>query len=255
MLLKGKKALILGVANKRSIAWAIAKAIHREGAKIAFTYQGERIKESVEELTSTLEGSLTVNCDVTKDHEIVHVFNTLKKEFGHLDILIHCIAYARKEELEGHFTNTTREGFQLAQDISAYSLISLARHAVPLMEGREASITALSFIGGRRVVPNYNVMGVAKAALETSVRYLASELGPKNIRVNCISAGPINTLAARGISDFTNMLKHVSDKSPLRRPIEAEEVGDTAMFLSSHLSRGITGAIIYVDAGYHVMGI
>lgn len=255
MLLKGKTALILGVANKRSIAWAIAQSLYREGARIAFTYQGERLKENVEKLASTMEGSLLINCDVTDDDQIDQVFETIKSEFGYLDILAHCIAYAKREELEGDFSNTTRDGFNLAQEISAFSLVSLCRRAAPLMEGRNGGVIALSYIGGPRVVPNYNVMGVAKASLEASVRYLASELGPKNIRVNCISAGPINTLAARGISGFNKILGHVKAKAPLRKTIEAEEVGDVAMFLSSHLARGITGEIIYVDAGYHIMGI
>ncbi len=254
MLLKDKTALIVGVANKRSIAWSIAESLHREGARLAFNYQGERLKENVEGLAATLEGSKVFACDVTRDDEIDALFAGVKNEFGRLDILVHCVAFAMKEDLEGEFLGTSREGFKLAQDISAYSLTALAQRAVPLMEGG-GSIIALTYLGSERVIPKYNVMGVAKAALESSIRYLASDLGPKNIRVNGISAGPISTLAARGISGFTSILGIVRDKAPLRRNTEPAEVGDAALFLASDLARGVTGDILFVDSGMHIMGL
>ncbi len=254
MLLKGKKAVIFGVANKRSIAWAIAQSLASQGAQIAFTFQGERIEKNVRDLADTLEGSQVLPCDVTNDDEIKAVFDELKNSFGQIDILVHCVAFAKKEDLETDFVSTSRDGFHLAHDISAYSLTAISKHAVPLMtEG--GSIVALTYLGSVAVVPRYNVMGVAKAALEASIRYLASDLGAKNIRVNGISAGPINTLAARGISGFTEMLKVVREKAPLKRNTEASEVGDTALFLASNLSRGITGNILYVDSGYSIMGM
>lgn len=253
-LLQNKTGVIFGVRNKRSIAWAVAQALAGAGARLALTYQGERDAETVGQLASTLPGAIVVPCDVTKDEEVDKVFKTIEEEFGGLDCLIHSIAFAKKEELDGKFSETSREGYFIAQEISAYSLVSLARRAAPLMEGRNGCIVALSYIGAWRVMPGYNVMGVAKAALESSARYLAYELGEKNIRVNCISAGPINTLAARGISGFNQILEHASAKSPLRRNIDAKEVGDTALFLCSHMARGITGEIVYVDAGYHIMG-
>lgn len=253
-LLQNKTGVIFGVRNKRSIAWAIAQALSGAGARLAITYQTERDQESVSELAGTLPGSIVLPCDVTKEEEVDKVFKTIGDEFGGLDCLVHSIAFAKKEELAGKFVDTTREGYFLAHEISAYSLVSLARRAAPLMEGRNGCIISLSYIGAWRVMPNYNVMGVAKAALESNVRYLAYELGEKNIRCNCISAGPINTLAARGISGFSQILDHASNKSPLRRNIEASEVADTALFLCSHMARGITGEIIYVDAGYNIMG-
>jgi enoyl-[acyl-carrier protein] reductase I len=253
MLLEGKKALIVGVANKRSIAWSIAEALHREGARLAFNYQGERLKENVEGLAATLPGSIVLPCDVTRDAEIDALFGGVKEAFGRLDILIHCVAFARKEDLEAGFLSTTREGFATALDISAYSLTALAQRAAPLMEGG-GSILALTYLGSERVVPKYNVMGVAKAALEASIRYLAYDLGKQNIRVNGISAGPINTLAARGISGFSSILQVVRERSPLQRNTEPSEVGDTALFLCSDLGRGITGEVIYVDNGFHIMG-
>ena len=253
MLLEGKKALIVGVANKRSIAWSIAEALHREGARLAFNYQGDRLKENVEGLAATLPGSIVLPCDVTRDAEIDALFGGVKEAFGRLDILIHCVAFARKEDLEAGFLSTTREGFATALDISAYSLTALAQRAAPLMEGG-GSILALTYLGSERVVPKYNVMGVAKAALEASIRYLAYDLGKQNIRVNGISAGPINTLAARGISGFSSILQVVRDRSPLQRNTEPSEVGDTALFLCSDLGRGITGEVIYVDNGFHIMG-
>ncbi|MBI1869652.1 MAG: enoyl-ACP reductase [Chlamydiae bacterium] len=253
-LLEGKNAIVFGVANKRSIAWAIAQALHREGARLALTYQGERIEENVRELATTLKNPIILPCDVTKDHEIASVFENLSKLFDHLDILIHCVAYARKEELEGRFIHTTREGFRIALDISAYSLQALVRGALPLLEKKGGSVIALTYLGGYKVVPHYNVMGVAKSALETSIRYLAYELGEKNIRVNGISAGPINTLAARGISGFTKMLEVYRQRAPLKRNVSASEVADTGLFMASDLSKGISGEIIYVDAGYHITG-
>jgi enoyl-[acyl-carrier protein] reductase I len=259
MLLQGKTALVVGVANKRSIAWAIAEAFHREGARLAFNYQGERLKENVETLASAMPGSLVVPCDVTNDAEVDAMFAAVKERYGRLDILVHCVAFAKKEDLEASFVTTSRDGFAMALDISAYSLTALARRAAPLMAGEDGtghggSIVALTYLGSERVVPKYNVMGVAKAALESSIRYLAFDLGRRNIRVNGISAGPINTLAARGISGFTDILKVVRDRSPLQRNTEPAEVADAALFLCSDLGRGVTGEVLYVDNGFHIMG-
>jgi enoyl-[acyl-carrier protein] reductase I len=259
MLLQGKTALIVGVANKRSIAWGIAEAFHREGARLAFNYQGERLKENVEGLAAAMPGSLVVPCDVTKDAEIDAMFAAVKEKMGRLDILVHCVAFAKKEDLEGSFAATSRDGFAMALDISAYSLTALAQRAAPIMGGEgegapRGAILALTYLGSERVVPKYNVMGVAKAALESSIRYLAYDLGRRNIRVNGISAGPINTLAARGISGFTSILQVVREKSPLPRNTEPAEVGDAALFLCSDLARGVTGEVLFVDNGYHVMG-
>ncbi|MBO8126665.1 MAG: enoyl-ACP reductase FabI [Firmicutes bacterium] len=254
-LLKGKNFLIMGVANQRSIAWGIARSLHNAGARLIFTYQGERLKDKVEALVSTLEGqdSLLIPCDVTSDAEITNAFETIKNKVGTLHGLAHCIAFAQKEDLEGMYVDTTREGFRIALDISTYSLVAVANAARGLMtEG--GSIVTLTYLGGERVVSNYNVMGVAKAALDASVRYLANDLGPDGIRVNAISAGPIRTLAAKGISGFNQILKEIEEKAPLRRTVTQEEVGDTALFLLSDLSRGITGEIIHVDAGYNILG-
>ncbi|MBI3616207.1 MAG: enoyl-ACP reductase [Candidatus Omnitrophica bacterium] len=256
MLLQGKKGLITGVANKRSIAWAIAQAAHREGAQLAFTYQGERLKESVAELANSLgEGTLPLfECDVSSDSQLDSVFGGLKESFGRLDFFVHAIAFAKREELEGEFVPTSREGYRLALDISSYSLTALAQRAVPLMtEG--GSIVALTYYGAEKVIPRYNVMGVAKAALEASVRYLAFDLGPKKIRVNGLSSGPVQTLAARGISGFTDMMKIVESRAPLRRNVEIAEVGNAAVFLLSPLSSGITGEILHVDCGYNILGM
>jgi enoyl-[acyl-carrier protein] reductase I len=254
MLLNGKIGLVAGVANKRSIAWAIAQAWHQAGATLAFTYQGERLKENVEELAGTFgKDTLLVQCDVTKDGDIDNVFSEVTKKFGKLHLLLHSVAFAPREALEGNFLDTTREAFRIAHDVSAYSLIGLARGAAPLMtEG--GSIVAMSYYGSEKVVPHYNVMGVAKAALECSVIYLAGELGEKKIRVNAISAGPVNTLAARGIAGFQQLAKRAGEKAPLRRNIEASEVGDTALYLCSSWSRGMTGEILYVDAGLNILG-
>lgn len=253
MLLENKKGLIIGVANKRSIAWACAEVLAQNGARLAFSYQ-DHFKDRVEELTQTLSNSYCFPMDITKDEEIDVGFQQLQQEFGTLDFVLHAVAHAKKEELEGQFVQTSREGYLMAQEISAYSLTAVSKRAVPLMsEG--GSITTLTYIGGERVVPNYNVMGVAKAALEMSVRYLAADLGEKNIRVNAVSAGPIRTLASSGVSGFKKMLEAYSEKAPLRRNIEPEEVGNTVLFLCSRLSTGVTGEVIHVDCGYHVMGL
>lgn len=252
-LLAGKKFLIMGVANDRSIAWAIAKQLHEAGATLAFSYQGDRLESRVLKLVeSTMPGSTMVQVDVTREEEIVSAFALLKEQWGTMDGLVHSLAFAKTEELEGHFVDTSREGYLLAQDISAYSLVACSRHAKDMMtEG--GSIITMTYLGGERVVGNYNVMGVAKAALDQSVRYLAADLGEHNIRVNAISAGPINTLAARGVRNFTSILPAVAERSPLKRNITQEEVAKTALFLASDLSSGITGEVIHVDAGYHIM--
>lgn len=254
-LLAGKNGIVFGVANKRSIAWAIAQAWHKAGARLAFTYQGERLRENVEELAGTFgSDTLLMPCDVTKDDEIQRVFANLKEKFGTLHLLLHSVAYAPREALEGDFVNTSREAFRVAHDVSAYSLIGLAREAAPLMtEG--GSIISMTYYGAEKVVPHYNVMGVAKAALEASTRYLAYDLGPKRIRVNCISAGPVNTLAARGIAGFTDMLKHYEAKSPLKRNVLPDELGATGVFLAGDGAAAITGQTIYVDCGYQIMGM
>ena len=255
MHLEGKKGLILGVANKRSIAWAIAQSAASQGAELAFTYQGERLEENVKELAGTLKGSLVTPCDVMKEEEVDAMFKKIRDAWGGLDFMAHCVAYAKAEDLDGGYTKTSKEGFDVALGVSAYSLTRLCQKATPLLEARGGgSIVTLTFLGGDRITPGYNVMGVAKAALQSSVRYLAYDLGGKNIRVNAISAGPVNTLAARGISGFSDIFKLAKEKSPLKRNTEAAEVGDTAMFLFSPLSRGITGQTIYVDSGYSILG-
>ncbi len=254
-LLKGKKGIVLGVANKRSIAWGIAQALANHGAQLAFTYQGERLKESVEELAKGLpQKSPLYPCDVTKDVEIKSVFEALGRDFGAIHCLVHCIAFAKKEELDGRTVDTSREGFHLAMDVSSYSLLALAKAAEPLLEKEGGSIVALTYLGSEKVIPNYNVMGLAKASLESSIRYLAADLGKKNIRVNGISAGPVSTLAARGIAGFTTMLENHRKRSPLGRNVEVEEVANAAFFLLSPLASGITGEVIYVDCGYRIMG-
>jgi enoyl-[acyl-carrier protein] reductase I len=253
-LLQGKKALVMGVANDRSIAWAIAQALYREGATLAFTYQGERLERRVRSLTENMEGVFLTSCDVTRDEEIDRVFAELKSQFGTLDVVVHSLAYAKAEDLEGEYVDTSRDGYALAQDISAYSLVAVARRARELMADG-GSIITMTYLGAERVIPNYNVMGVAKAALEASVRYLASDLGKQGIRVNGISAGPIKTLAAKGVRGFNSVLQVIEEKSPLRRTTDVSEVADTALFLASHWSRGITGEIIHVDSGYHIMGM
>jgi len=253
MLLEGKKGLIIGVANKHSIAWAIAQAAAREGAQMLFSYQNERLRENVEELVQTLPGASACVCDVGDDSQIDAMMKQASENLGRLDFLVHSLAFAPREELTGEFVNTTRQGFATALDVSAYSLVAVTRAAMPLMtEG--GSVVTLTYLGSERVVPHYNVMGVAKAALEATVRYLAHDLGPKNIRVNAVSAGPIKTLAARGVSGISKMVDHHRAFAPLRRATEQGEVGDTALFLVSPLGRGITGEVIYVDGGYHILG-
>lgn len=255
MLLEGKKGLIVGVANKRSIAWAIAQGAHREGAQLAFTYQGERLKESVGELANSLGGNPPLfDCDVTNEAQIDAAFQGLKTSFGTIDFLVHAVAFAKREELEGEFLITSRDGFRLALDVSSYSLTALAQRATPLMT-KGGSIVAMTYYGAEKVIPRYNVMGVAKAALEASVRYLAFDLGPKKIRVNALSSGPVQTLAARGISGFTDMMKIVEQRAPLRRNVDVSEVANAAVFLLSPLSSGITGETLYVDCGYHILGM
>ncbi|PYQ57747.1 MAG: NADH-specific enoyl-ACP reductase [Acidobacteria bacterium] len=255
-LLEGKSGIIFGVANKRSIAWAIAQALANEGMRLAFTYQGERLKENVQELTSAMKGSLLLPCDVTNDAEIDAVFKSVGDQFGKLDSLVHSVAFAPREDLENEFVKTTRDGFKVAQDISAYSLVALTRAAMPLMEkAGGGSVLAMTYYGAEKAVEGYNLMGVAKASLEAAIRYLAANLGPKNIRVNAISAGPVNTLAARGIKGFTGMLKHHSDKAPLRRNVELDEIGSAALFLCSPMSTAITGEVLFVDCGYNIMGL
>jgi enoyl-[acyl-carrier protein] reductase I len=255
MLLEGKHGLVLGVANKRSLAWGIAQAAHREGARLALTFQGERLEKNVRELAESLRDPLLLPCDVTRDEDLTSVADAVRREFSSLDFVVHAVAFALREELDGEFLNTSREGYRVAQDVSSYSLTALARATAPLMEGRGGSLVTLTYLGGERVVPHYNVMGVAKAALEMSVRYLAADLGPKGIRVNAISAGPIKTLAAAGVHGLSKMLEYHRTHAPLRKNTEQEEVGDAALFLLSPLARGITGEVIHVDGGFHVMGM
>ena len=254
-VLAGKIGLVFGVANKRSIAWAIAKAWAAAGARLIFNYQGERLKENVEELTGEFgEKTPLFPCDVTSDDEIKAFFENVRSQTDRVDLMLHSLAYAPREALEGDFVSTTREAFRVAQDVSAYSLVALAREAVPLMTNG-GSIVAMTYYGAEKVVPHYNVMGVAKASLEASTRYLAYDLGSKKIRVNCISAGPVNTLAARGIAGFSAMLKHYQDHAPLKRSCETAELGATGVFLASDGAASITGQVIYVDGGYQIMGM
>ena len=253
-MLDNKVGMIFGVANKRSIAWACASACHEHGAKLAFTYQGERLKENVDKLAGELPDSLVVPCDVTNQVEVDAAFDAVGKKYGRLDFLVHSIAFAPREALEGEFVTTTRDAFRTALEISAFSLTQVALSAAPLMKDG-GSIVTMSYYGSEKVVPNYNIMGVAKSALESSVRYLASDLGKQNIRVNAISAGPINTLSARGVKNMSSLLGYVAEKSPLKRNVSAAEVGNTALFLVSDLASGITGETIYVDCGYNIMGI
>lgn len=254
--LKGKRALIVGVASNRSIAWGIAKAMHREGAELAFTYQNDRLKGRVEKFAAKLGSELTMPCDVGSDDEIDSVYRELGKCWDGLDILIHSAAFAPREQLEGSYLNSvTREGFLMAHDISSYSFAALGKAAKPMMEGRNGAMLTLTYIGAVRSMPNYNVMGVAKASLEANIRYMAASLGPENIRVNGISAGPIRTLAASGISGLKDFLQHVEKASPLRRNVTIDEVGNAAAFLCSDLASAITGEITYVDCGYNSIGM
>jgi len=251
--LEGRVAVVFGVANKRSIAWGIAQALAAAGARLAITYQNERLAQEAQDLILSLPGAQGFQCDVSVDAEIERLFAQLKERYGKLHVLVHSIAFAPAEELKREFLLTSREGFRIAHDVSVYSLIALARAAAPLMtEG--GSVITLTYYGSEKVVPNYNVMGVAKAALEASVRYLANDLGKQRVRVNAISAGPIKTLAARGISGLGDMLKAHAERAPLKRNVEVEEVAKAALFLASDLSTGVTGETIYVDCGYNIMG-
>jgi enoyl-[acyl-carrier protein] reductase I len=251
--LDGRVAVVFGVANKRSIAWSIAQGLHQAGAKLAVTYQNERLEQEAKDLILSLPGAESFMCDVSKDEDIKHVFTQLKARYGKLHVLVHSVAFAPAEELKGEFINTTREGFRIAHDVSVYSLIAVSRAAAPLMQDGGSVIT-MSYFGAEKVVPHYNVMAVAKAALECTVRYLAADLGPKKIRINAISAGPIKTLAARGISGLSEMLKSHAERAPLKRNVDVNEVGSTGVFLASDASSGITGEVIYVDCGYNIMG-
>ncbi|MGD6775894.1 enoyl-ACP reductase FabI [Sutcliffiella horikoshii] len=252
--LDGRTYVVMGVANKRSIAWGIARSLHDAGARLVFTYAGERLEKSVRELADSLErnDSIVLPCDVTKDEEVHTCFQQIKEKVGTIHGVAHCIAFANKEELQGDYLNTTRDGFLLAHNISSYSLTAVAKEAKEIMTDG-GSIVTLTYLGGEKVVPNYNVMGVAKASLDASVKYLANDLGKVGIRVNSISAGPIRTLSAKGVSDFNSILKEIEETAPLRRVTTQEEVGDTALFLFSNLSRGITGENIHVDSGYHIL--
>ena len=254
---EGKRALVLGVANKRSIAWAIAQVLADGGARLAFTYQGERIEKSVRDLAATVDTALVTECDVRSDPDVSRVFAEVGEVFGGgLDILVHSVAFAAAEDLEGRFTDTPRDRFWLAVDVSAYSLVACARAAEPLMESAGGgSIVTMTYLGGERAVPHYNVMGVAKATLDASVRYLAWDLGEKNIRVNAVSAGPVRTLAARSIAGFPTMEAIVEERAPLHRHVDAEDVGAAAGYLLSDAARNVTGTTLYVDSGYHAMGM
>jgi enoyl-[acyl-carrier protein] reductase I len=255
-MLEGKTGIVFGVANKRSIAWAIAQSLANEGMRLAFTYQGERLKENVADLTAAMPGSLLVPCDVTNDAEIDAVYAAVDREFGKLDALLHSVAFAPKDDLENDFVKTSREGFKLAHDISAYSLVALTRGALPLLEkAGGGAVLALTYYGAQKAVEGYNLMGVAKASLEASVRYLAANLGPQNIRVNALSAGPVNTLAARGIKGFTTMLKHHAERAPLRRNVDLDEIASAGLFLLSPMSTAITGEVMFVDCGYNIVGL
>ncbi|MCG8434521.1 MAG: enoyl-ACP reductase [Gammaproteobacteria bacterium] len=254
--LEGKHALIVGLASNRSIAWGIASAMRREGAELAFTYQGDKLKDRVVEMAGQCDSKITFPCDVGVDSEIDAVFTGLSKHWDGLDIIIHSVGFAPRDQLQGDFINSvTREGFQIAHDISSYSFAALAKSGKDMMKGRDGALLTLSYLGAIRAVPNYNVMGLAKASLEANVRFLAYDLGQQGIRVNGISAGPIKTLAAAGISGFRKMLDHVKSVTPLRRNVTAEEVGNVAAFLCSDLASGITGEIVYVDAGYSTVGM
>jgi len=254
--LSGKKALIFGVLSDRSIAYGIAKKMHEQGAQLAFTYQNERFAERIKKLASEFDCSLTFPCDVTDDQQISTVFSDLHEHWDSLDILVHAVAYAPADQLKGdYFDCVNREGFAIAHDISSYSLAALAKAAYPMMEGHEGAIVALTYLGGERVVAGYNTMGIAKASLEANMKYLANSLGPKGIRVNCVSAGPIRTLAASGVKDFRKMLKHNETVSPMRRNVTIDEVGSVAAFLCSDLASGITGEVVHVDGGFHAIAI
>ena len=254
-LMDGKTAVIFGVANKRSIAWGITEALANAGAKIALNYQNERMESFVRKLAVQMPTEPFMRpCDVTKPEEIERFFQDVQGEFDGIDALVHSVAFAKREELGGHYLDTSWEGYKLAQEVSAYSLVRLAKAAAPLMEGRDGSIIAMTYLGAKRVVPSYNVMGVAKAALEASVRYLAADLGPQGIRVNAISAGPIKTLSAMGVTGISALLDEVGKRTPLRRNVTTKDVGNTALYLLSDMAAGVTGQVVYVDAGYSILG-
>jgi len=254
--LAGKRALIVGVATDRSIAWGIAQAMHREGAELAFSYQNERLQERVRPLAESLDSRLTLPLDVDRDEQIDQAFESLKSAWGQLDIVVHAVAYAPREAITGSFVdNTSREAFRIAHDVSSYSFTALARAARPLMQGRAGALLTLTYLGAMRSIPNYNVMGLAKASLEANVRFLAADLGPLGIRVNAVSAGPVRTLAAAGIAGFRKMHARVAEAAPLRRNVTLEDVGNAAAFLCSDLAAGITGEILYVDGGFSTVGM
>jgi enoyl-[acyl-carrier protein] reductase I len=253
-LFKNKRVLVFGLANERSIAWGITQAMHKQGARFAFTFVGEALEKRVRPLAESVNADLILPCDVGDDAQIAAVFAEVGKKWGGIDVVIHAVAFANREDLEGRFIDTSRDGFKLALDISAYSLVAIARAAEPLMKDGGAIVT-LSYYGSEKVVAGYNVMGVAKAALEASVRYLAADMGPQNVRVNAISAGPIKTLAASGIKGFKNILHVVEEKAPLRRNVSQDDVANTALFLCSELGGGVTGEIVHVDCGYNILGL
>lgn len=254
-LFEGKRVLVFGVANERSIAWGISQLFHQHGAKLGFTYLGDALERRVRPLAESVASDLILPCDVANDDQIKAVFEQVREKWGGLDVLVHSVAFANREDLEGRFIDTSREGFRLALDISAFSLVALARAAEPMLSESKGSIVTMSYYGGEKVVTNYNVMGVAKAALESSVRYLAADLGPSGVRVNAISAGPIKTLAASGIKGFKGLLSGMAEKAPLRRNASLEDVAGAAVFLCSELGHGVTGEVIYVDSGYHILGV
>jgi enoyl-[acyl-carrier protein] reductase I len=254
-MLQGKIGLIMGVANKRSIAWGIANATNKAGARLVLTYQNERLGENVGDLAPQLNNPVLLQCDVQSDGQIEALMSRIREEVGHLDFVVHALAYAPREALAGMYANTRRDDFRIALDVSAYSLVAVARAALPLMKDRQSSIVTLTYLGSERVIQNYNVMGVAKAALEASVRYLANDLGPSGVRVNAISAGPIKTLASSAVGGISNMIKIHAERAPLRKGLDLEEVSDAALFLVSPLSRGISGEILYVDGGFNILGV
>lgn len=258
MLLEGKIGLIMGVANKRSIAWGIANACNKAGARLVLTYQSERLGENVRELAPSLNNSgspLLIQCDVASDEQVEAAMKRIQEEVGHLDFIVHALAFAPREALDGMYAATKRDDFKTALDVSAYSLVAVSKAAMPLMQGRQSAIVTLTYLGSERVVQNYNVMGVAKAALESSVRYLANDLGPHGIRVNAISAGPIKTLASSAVGGISGMIKLHAERAPLRKAVDLDEVGDAALFLVCPMSRGITGEVLYVDGGYNILGV
>lgn len=253
-ILEGKRGLIFGLANEKSLAWGIAQACQQEGAELGFTYLGEALEKRVRPLASRLGSDLVLPCDLNKDTEVAAVFEAVGERWGTLDFVVHSVAFAKKEELTGYYYNTSREGFRIAMESSVYSLVTICQHAAPLMKAG-GSIVSMTYLGAERVVPHYNVMGVAKAALEASVRYLAADFGPSGIRVNAVSAGPVRTLAAAGIGDFKHILNWNRDNSPLRRNVTIEEIGQSTLFLLSDMGSGVSGEVLHVDAGYHIVGM